>query len=429
MRIEVDGGGYDSAAEAMYSLNQLLAMAYDDFTKGNQAFASMAGSDSCGEQFAEAWDPGAESAIWIYHDIVNGAGTLASMIKMSSTNHRRANRKAVLTPGATVYDDDVQLQPDEPVSVLVSTPPSSLGGDGGGPDWWHWVADRVGGLLYPDADTDQLRKAGSHWTAEADKLQGYTSYLEVTTNLLDRQDSPEVPMAKVAVRDLGEALDALISMLRQLGEGATGFGNDVDDHRDQMEDELKSFIAWTIGIQALSHGLALFTFGGSELIGQSAQVAKIIAAANKVREILVALAAATVLRLGTVTKVIEVGTKAATSIRGLSAASLKMARVRAAGVAGEKAAGIVKNTTRIPAASGKAAFRIPDELDDINKILGEVKNVKTLGKTSQLEDFAIWAQSNGYQMVIYVRQGSGTHLTQGLLDLVKQYGIKINKVL
>ena len=55
--------------------------------------------------------------------------------------------------------------------------------------------------------------------------------------------------------------------------------------------------------------------------------------------------------------------------------------------------------------------------------------MKTLGKTSQLEDFAIWAQSNGYQMVIYVRQGSGTHLTQGLLDLVKQYGIKINKVL
>ena len=96
----------------------------------------------------------------------------------------------MLTPGATVYDDDVQLQPDEPVSVLVSTPPSSLGGDGGGPDWWHWVADRVGGLLYPDADTDQLRKAGSRWTAEADKLQGYTSYLEVTTNLLDRRTRP-----------------------------------------------------------------------------------------------------------------------------------------------------------------------------------------------------------------------------------------------
>jgi len=429
VRIEVDGGGYDSAAEAMYSLNHLLATAYDDFTEGNQAFAAMAGSDSCGEQFAEAWGPGAESAVWIYHDLVNGAGTLASMIKMSATNHRRANRKAVMIPGAAVYDDDLPLQPDEPVSVLISTPPSSLGGDGGGPDWWHWVADRVGGLLYPDADTDQLRKAGTHWTAEADKLAGYTSYLEVTVNLLAAQDSPEVPMAKVAVRDLGDALDSLVSMLRALGEGAAGFAEDVDQHRDQMEHELKSFIAWTVGLQIVSHGLAIFTLGGSELIGQSAQVAKIIAAANKVREILVALAAATVLRLGTVTKVIEVGAKAATSIRGLTAASLKMARVRAAGVAGEKAAGIVKNTQRIPAASGKAAFRIPDELDDVNRILGEVKNVKTLGKTSQLEDFAIWARSNGYQMVIYVRQGGGTHLTQGLLDLVKQYGIKINRVL
>lgn len=66
-----------------------------------------------------------------------------------------------------------------------------------------------------------------------------------------------------------------------------------------------------------------------------------------------------------------------------------MAGVRAAGAEGESAAGIVKNSQRIPAPSGGAAYRIPGELG--NGILGEVKNVKSLSYTSQLQDFMSYA--------------------------------------
>ena len=78
-----------------------------------------------------------------------------------------------------------------------------------------------------------------------------------------------------------------------------------------------------------------------------------------------------------------------------------MAGVRAAGRSGEAAAGIVKNTTRIPSASGRAAYRIPDELDA--SVLGEVKNVKSLGWSSQISDMYSYATANGLEFKLYVR--------------------------
>jgi hypothetical protein len=52
-----------------------------------------------------------------------------------------------------------------------------------------------------------------------------------------------------------------------------------------------------------------------------------------------------------------------------------------------------------------AAYRIPDELNATT--LGEVKNVGSLSYTSQLRDFAAYAQQNGLAFNLYVR-GSTT---------------------
>ncbi len=91
----------------------------------------------------------------------------------------------------------------------------------------------------------------------------------------------------------------------------------------------------------------------------------------------------------------------ATKLFGRSTEEGGLAAVREAGRTGESMAGIVKNTTRIPAESGKAAYRIPDELD--SSVLGEVKNVKTLGWSSQISDFYHYASARGLEFRLYVR--------------------------
>jgi RHS repeat-associated protein len=86
-----------------------------------------------------------------------------------------------------------------------------------------------------------------------------------------------------------------------------------------------------------------------------------------------------------------------------TSASQKMETVRQLGQQGEKAANIVKNTEHIPSLSKTAAYRIPDGLDKVNKVLTEVKNVKYQGLTNQLKDFNSWAQGKGYTFILKTR--------------------------
>ncbi|MGA8248027.1 MAG: putative toxin [Nocardioides sp.] len=100
-----------------------------------------------------------------------------------------------------------------------------------------------------------------------------------------------------------------------------------------------------------------------------------------------------------------------------------MAAVRTMGAQGERDAQIVKNSTRIPAPSGKAAYRIPDELTSTQ--LGEVKNVAKQGWSSQMSDFYDYASSQvpPLKMVIYVRQN--TQIVGKLAQLVADGDITV----
>ena len=84
------------------------------------------------------------------------------------------------------------------------------------------------------------------------------------------------------------------------------------------------------------------------------------------------------------------------------------------GQAGEEAAQIVKNTQRIPSLTGTANYRVPDVLNDT--MIGEVKNVQSLSYTSQLQDYAAYAQQNSLQFHLWVRPS--TELSGPLQDAI-----------
>ena len=73
------------------------------------------------------------------------------------------------------------------------------------------------------------------------------------------------------------------------------------------------------------------------------------------------------------------------------------------GRAGESAADIVKNSYRIPSVSGRALFRIPDELSWTTRSLVEVKNVAYQHLSSQLRDFLHFSIENRLTMTLRVR--------------------------
>ncbi len=97
---------------------------------------------------------------------------------------------------------------------------------------------------------------------------------------------------------------------------------------------------------------------------------------------------------------------------------------RRLGQDGEKAAAIMKNTERIPSATGTAKYRIPDVLDEANGLIGEVKNVGALAYTSQLQDFAAYAKQNGLRFELTVR--ASTQLSGPLQKAVEAGDIFLN---
>jgi hypothetical protein len=77
---------------------------------------------------------------------------------------------------------------------------------------------------------------------------------------------------------------------------------------------------------------------------------------------------------------------------------------RTLGNEGEQAAGIIKNTTRIPSLTNSAKYRIPDQLIPKENLISEVKNVGYQSLTSQLQDYSLYAQQKGYDFDLIIRE-------------------------
>lgn len=85
----------------------------------------------------------------------------------------------------------------------------------------------------------------------------------------------------------------------------------------------------------------------------------------------------------------------------LKQASTQGQKNNLAGRIGELKAGIDPNTVkRSVQINGRT--RIPDEIDDINDVVREVKNTNTIGATQQIKDVATYTKENGYTMELIV---------------------------
>ena len=102
-----------------------------------------------------------------------------------------------------------------------------------------------------------------------------------------------------------------------------------------------------------------------------------------------------------------------------------MKSVREAGKEGERLAGIVKNTKRIPSATKSRNFRVPDELNETT--IGEVKNVAKQDWTKQLQDDAAYAKEHKLTFNLYVKKT--TEPTPALLKAEKEGLVHIIKKL
>lgn len=436
MRVEMDSGPFVTVCSYLYDLNHDVVDTVNRLSSGLDACGAMAGDDTCGEAWAAQYDPAAAKAVQAGCDLGDAGAHLANITNVALVNHQAADGGAMLSGPPPFQGSDGDENPNHyAVSLSAPAPSSAQGGTGDVPGWWHWLAGHLEGWFWPDADTGKLRSAGSTWSKAATELTATTYLVDGAIGDYALITSPEVHAANRALNDLKHHVTELAGAFTDLGKACTQYAQDVDDKHQEIEDELASFIEWTIGIEVGGAILGALTFGGGEVAAQAAEGAEIANAASKVRRVLQALlelargVATTITAILTrITEALgEIGRflKGGKQIAEIEEASTAdaMAAVRTMGAQGERDAQIVKNTTRIPAPSGKAAYRIPDELTSTQ--LGEVKNVAKQGWSSQMRDFYDYAsgQVPPLNMVIYVRQN--TQIVGKLAQLVADGDITI----
>jgi len=308
VRLEVEAGGYDTAAEALYGANHSAAIAYNGLKDKLAGFHALGGDDASSEDFVKAYDPSAQTAIDALRSLVTGLGGAGQVAAASGRNHREANAGSVYQRSYPTYEGG---QPGKgPVDVAAFTPPTALGGDNEDfPDWWNHVVDHLQGFGWPSANTDQLRSAASAWRTAAGSVEALGADVQVAMSHLERQRSPEVPTALSVLGTAKSDIAELAAALRAQGDCCEDYASQVDETRQTIRDLLKD-LAIECGVTAGLSAIGSFvTFGGAAAVGAG------VIAARAVRYARLILAA---LR----------GLKAARAAGKLAAAAPKLLRLK-----------------------------------------------------------------------------------------------------
>lgn len=284
--VDVDGGGYVDAVTELASTNRGVIDAINALTDTLYACGGMAGDDTGGDAFAKQYDPAAAQLVSAGCDLGAAFASMANLLNGSLANHDGAEHGAQMYPGMPA-EASGDTNPDHGTETLSApAPPSAAGGIGGEPGWWHWIAGHLGGLLWPDADTGKLRSAGSAWIQASTSISGYQYAVDAASGAIQTETSPEVPDVVAACTEMRGHLTDFAAACQAVGNACNDYAKSVDDHHQEIKDELESFVEWTIGIEAAGAVVGFFTLGIGEGAAQIAEAGEVANAAEKVIVIL-----------------------------------------------------------------------------------------------------------------------------------------------
>lgn len=308
VQLDIDGGGYDSAAEALFGGSQATAAYYTSLTSKLSGYGAMAGDDKTSEEFAKEYDVAAKEAVDAFNDVVDSYVTLGILTATSIENHRKANANSVYNKPPPVYDGSNSMPSGGPVDVPVFTPPSSLGGDNEHlPDFWNEIMDHLEGFAWPNADTGKLRGAAGAWRSAAGGLDSVKNYADRAVGLFYGQKSPEIPVATEALNEFKTQIGDLATELRSIAQACDDYAKQVEDTRQVIKDIIRD-MAIEAGVSIVAGAIVgFFTFGGGAAAGTAIAGWRIVSAARKVLKALRGLKA--IAKAGAVAKLTAAAAK------------------------------------------------------------------------------------------------------------------------
>ena len=294
MRISVECGGYAEAAGVCRTANQIAALSTESIAGKLGAYAAMAGDDATSRDFAGSYDPAAREAVATLADLTHALIGLGRLVDASGRAHARAEASVVGAAGlrTNAYTGG-GLDEDSFVRVSPAPPPSCLGGSvsSGLGDVHEWILDQVEGFVWPGADVGLLRDAAAAWRRTSGSVADLTAHLDVVAHLLERQLSPEIPLALAAISELRTLVDDTADQLLTLADACDDYATAVEDTRNRTRallTEIGQMVVEEVALTAIVAGIT-GGFGGG--VKAAAALARIRAQAPRFHALLVSLRA------------------------------------------------------------------------------------------------------------------------------------------
>jgi hypothetical protein len=297
VRISVECGGYAEAASVCRTANHIAALSTESLAGKLGGYAAMAGDDATSREFAGSYDPAAREAVATLTDLTHALIGLGRLVDASGRAHARAEASAVGAAGVAGLRTNAYtgggLDEDSFVRVSPAPPPSSLGGSvsSGLGDVHAWILDQVEGFVWPGADVDLLRDGAAAWRRTSGSVADLTAHLDVVVVLLDRQLSPEIPLALAAISDLRTLVEDTADQLLALADACDDYATAVEDTRARTRALLTEIGQMVIEEVALTVIVAGITGGFGGGAKAAAALARIRAQAPRFRALLVSLRA------------------------------------------------------------------------------------------------------------------------------------------
>ncbi len=227
MRLSVECGGFDDAADACRAANQTVALLGESLVGKLAGFGGMAGNDSSSAEFASAYDVAASEAVGSLADLTHAFIGLGRVLSATGANHAVAEAAAA---GRVVGYTGRGLTDDAFVRVSLASPPSSPGANEpslGVID--RWILDQVEGFVWPGADVALLREAGHAWRRAASGVSALVEHVEVAAGLVERQRSPEIPAALSSLAEVRSLVIEVATELAALGAACEEYAAAVEE--------------------------------------------------------------------------------------------------------------------------------------------------------------------------------------------------------
>lgn len=326
MRISVECGGFDDAADACRTANQAVALLAESLRGKLAGFGGMAGDDASSADFAGSYDAAATEAVASLAALTHAFIGLGRLLSATGAHHAAAEAAAadrvLAYTGRGLTDDDF-------VRVSLPAPPSSLGADEpslGVVD--RWILDQVEGFVWPGADVALLREAAHAWKGAASGVALLTDHVDAATALVERQRSPEIPTALASLAEVRSLTADTAAELAAVGAACEEYAAAVDDVHARTRALLAELAQMVVEGAAISVIVGGLTGGLGGSATAAAAAARIRAQAPRFHGLLVGLRAtiaAGAARMHT----------ARASLRGLRARLDRYAKVAARNERGE----------------------------------------------------------------------------------------------